>query len=205
MPRKKANLSTTHALQHGWEATSKYIGFYITFVLLIVLFSMLPPVFSAFFDNSIYTPVIQGIYIVLIAILTLGIIRTTLRSIDKKEEPTIKELFRLHMFFRYLGAALLYLFMFIGGLFLFIVPGIYWGLKYQFATYLVIDKKLGIMESFEESAKLVEGYEWDLFGYWLVMFLLNLVGLLFFVVGLVITLPVTLAGYTYLYRQLRKA
>jgi hypothetical protein len=77
MSRKKANLSITHALQHGWEATSKYIGFYITFVLLIVLFSLLPPVFSSFFDNSIYTPVIQGIFIVLIAML-----------LSKKDENT---------------------------------------------------------------------------------------------------------------------
>ncbi|QQS26661.1 hypothetical protein IPM44_02970 [bacterium] len=68
----------------------------------------------------------------------------------------------------------------------------------------MVDKKLSIGKSFEESAKLVEGYEWDLLSYWLIMILLNIVGILFFVVGIVITLPVTVAGYTYLYRELRK-
>lgn len=205
MPRKKVQLSLTHALQFGWESTSRYMGFYFVLVMLVVLFSLLPAVFTTLTDNSIYTPVVQGIFIILIALLTLGMVRTTLRHVDKKDEPTIKQLFRTHLFFRYLGAALLYLFMFIGGLMLFIIPGIYWGLKYQFATYLVVDKNMGITEAFEKSAEMVRGYEWDLFSYWLVMFLLNLVGLMFFVAGLVITLPVTVVGYSYLYRQLRKA
>jgi uncharacterized membrane protein len=95
--------------------------------------------------------------------------------------------------------------MVIGGLILFIIPGVYWGLKYQFATYLVVDKKMEIARAFEESARIVTGHEWDLLSYWLIMFLLNLVGLLFFTVGIVITLPVTLIGYSYLYRQLRQA
>ncbi len=205
MPAKKVQLSLTKALQFGWESTAKYLGFYLTLVLLVVLFSLLPSVFTTMFNSSIYTPVVQGIFIILIALISLGMIRTTLKNVDRKEEPSLKDLFGMHLFFRYLGGALLYLFMVVGGLFLFVVPGIYWGLKYQFATYLIIDKKMRIGEAFEASAKLVQGYEWDLFGYWLVMFLLNFVGLMFFVVGLVVTLPVTVVGYSYLYRQLRKA
>ncbi len=203
MPRKQIHLSITDALAYGWKATSKYVGFYLTLALLILLFNLIPSVFAAFFDNSVYTPVIRGIFITLIALVTLGMVRTTLQHIDKKD-TSLADLFRLNLFGRYLAAALIYLFLVIGGLILFIIPGIYWGLKYQFATYLLVDKKLSIGKSFEESAKLVEGYEWDLLSYWLVMILLNIAGILFFVVGVVITLPVTVAGYTYLYRQLRK-
>lgn len=147
MSRKHINLSITDALSYGWKATSKYLGFYFTLALIILLFNLIPSIFTVFFDNSIYTPVIRGIFIVLMALITLGMVRTTLQQVDKK---------------------------------------------------------LSIGKSFEESAKLVEGYEWDLLSYWLIMILLNIVGILFFVVGIVITLPVTVAGYTYLYRELRK-
>lgn len=203
MPRKNINLSITDALSYGWKATSKYLGFYFTLALIILLFNLIPSIFTVFFDNSIYTSVIRGIFIILMALVTLGMVRTTLHQVDKKD-TSLADLFRLNLFGRYLAVALIYLFLVIGGLILFIIPGVYWGLKYQFATYLVVDKKLSIGKSFEESAKLVEGYEWDLLSYWLIMILLNIVGILFFVVGIVITLPVTVVGYTYLYRELRK-
>lgn len=203
MSRQPAKLSITDALTYGWKATNRYVGFYFTLALLILLFNFIPSVFAAFFDNSVYTPVIRGIFITLIAIVTLGMIRTTLSHADKKD-ASLADLFRLNLFGKYLLTSLIYLFLVVGGLILFIIPGVYWGLKYQFATYLLVDKKLSIAKSFEESAKLVQGYEWDLLSYWLVMILLNVVGILFFVIGVVVTLPITITGYTHLYRQLRK-
>lgn len=203
MSENKIELSLNKAIQAGWDATSKYVGFYITLVLLLVLFNLVPSVIDGVFVNDAwFVPVIHGSFIILIAVITLGMIRTSLKHVDRRE-PTVLELFHLHLFARYVFTATLYLVLFIGGLILLVVPGIYWGLKYQFATYLVIDKRLKIAEAFEQSAKMVRGHEWDLFAYWLVMFLLNLIGLLFFTVGLVITLPVTIVGYSYLYRQLR--
>ena len=203
MPKKDAQLNLTAALSAGWQATSKYLGFYLTLAFLIVPFNLIPSVFEVFFDGSVYTPVVRGIFIALIALVTLGMVRTTIKSVDKKD-LSIGELFHVHLFGKYIVTAILYLIMFFGGLMLFVVPGLYWGMKYQFATYLVVDRKLSIAASFEESARMVQGHEWDLFAYWLVMILLNVLGLLMFGIGIVITLPVTLVGYTYLYRQLRK-
>ena len=201
--RPKTVLSLNKAIQKGWEGTSHYLGFYITLVLLIVLFNLLPSVIDSFFtDNNWFAPTVRGIFIILIALITLGMVRTTLKSVDR-QEPTVVELFRGHLFFKYIATALIYLGVVAGGLVLLVVPGLYWGLKYQFATYLVIDEKLSIAKSFEESARMVKGHEWDLFAYWLLMFMLNLVGLLFFGIGLVLTMPVTFVGYSYLYKQLR--
>ena len=203
MENKKTVLSINRAIQTGWEATSRYIGFYVTLVLILVLFSLIPSVTeNAFAGQEWITSTINALFVVLIALVTLGMVRTSLKSVDR-QEPTVKELFHTHLFFHYIAAAVLYLALFIGGLVLFVVPGIYWGLKYQFATYLVIDKRLKLNDAFEESARMVKGHEWDLFAYWLVMFLLNLFGLAFFIVGIVITLPVTIVGYSYLYRELR--
>ena len=199
----KPQISLNVAIQKGWEATAHYLGFYITLVLLIVLFSLIPSVIEGLFgDTKWFAPTVRGVFVILIALVTLGMLRTTLKSVDR-EEPTIIELFHLHLFARYVLVSVLYLAMFVGGLVLFIVPGIYWGLKYQFATYLVIDERMSIVKAFEESAKMVKTHEWDLFAYWLLMFMLNFMGLLFFGIGLVITMPVTIVGYSYIYKQLR--
>ncbi|MEI7818556.1 MAG: hypothetical protein WCI47_00370 [bacterium] len=201
--KKAIHPSLTVALQQGWKATSHYLGFYITLVLLIVLFNLVPSVIDSIFTNTTwFSPVLRGSFIIIIALITLGMVRTTLQSVDSKE-PSIVDLFKTHLFFRYLLTSVLYLGMFVGGLVLFIAPGIYWGLKYQFATYLVAEDRYTISEAFEESARMVEGHEWDLFAYWLVMMMLNTLGLLFFGIGIVITLPVTLVGYSYIYKQLR--
>lgn len=200
---KTVHPSLTEALQQGWRATSHYLGFYVTLVLLIVLFNLIPSVVDGIFtDANWFSPVVRGIFIILIALVSLGMVRTTLQSVDRKE-PSLPELFKAHLFGRYVITAILYLIVFVGGLVLFIAPGIYWGLRYQFATYLVAEDHYTVAQAFEESARMVEGHEWDLFAYWLVMFLLNLVGLLFFGLGIVITLPITLVGYSYIYKQLR--
>jgi len=201
--KKVIHPSLTEALQQGWKATSHYLGFYVTLVLLIVLFNLIPSVIDGIFTNATwYSPVLRGVFIILIALVSLGMVRTTLTSVDRKE-PTLSELFSSHLFGRYVLVSALYLAMVTGGLVLFIAPGIYWGIKYQFATYLVAEDKYTIAEAFEESSRMVEGHEWDLFAYWLVMAMLNLLGLLFFGIGIVITLPVTLVGYSYIYKQLR--
>lgn len=201
--KKAIHPSLTEALQQGWRATSHYLGFYITLVLLIVLFNLIPSVVDSIFtDTGWFSPVLRGVFIILIALVSLGMVRTTLQSVDSKE-PSLPELFKAHLFGRYLLTSILYLLVFVGGLVLFIAPGIYWGLRYQFATYLVAEDRYTVAEAFDESARMVEGHEWDLFAYWLVMFLLNLLGLLFFGIGVVITLPITLVGYSYIYKQLR--
>ncbi len=182
----------------------KYFGFYVTLVLLLVLFTLVPSVFDIFTaKNSIYSTAIRGIFAALIAIMTLGMVHTTLKTVDNIE-PTIMELFTTHRLLKYIATSLLYLGMFIGGLALFIVPGIYWGLKYQFSTYLILEKGMTLTEAFEKSAEMVAGYEWDLLAYWLLMLMLNTIGLLLFGVGIIFTLPITIVGYSYLYKQLRK-
>ncbi len=202
---KKVVLSLTEALHHGWQATSQYIGFYVTLVFLIILLNLIPSVSDAIFNsNSIYSGAIRGICVLLIALVTLGMIRTSIKSDDKKE-PNLIELFHTKRFVNYFLASVVYLGLFVGGLILFIVPGFYWALKYQFATYIVAEEDVTIAQAFHDSAVLVRGHEWDLFGYWLIMFLMNMVGLLFFGIGIIITLPITVVGYSYLYRQLRDA
>lgn len=88
------------------------------------------------------------------------------------------------------------------GLLLFIIPGIYWSLKYMFVPYLVIDKKTSVSEAFTLSGRLTDKILWKLIALGCVVFCFNLLGLLALGIGLLITVPVTNIAMAVLYTVL---
>lgn len=88
------------------------------------------------------------------------------------------------------------------GALLLVFPGIYLALKYLFILPLIVDKNLGINEAFKQSADLTRGRMTDLLIFSIVMLLVSGIGALFFGIGILLTAPVALVGYIYVYRQL---
>jgi uncharacterized membrane protein len=88
------------------------------------------------------------------------------------------------------------------GLVLLIVPGIILAIKYVFYDYLIIDKELGPLEALRESSRITGGVKWQLFIFMLLVFLINFAGILFFGVGLLLTIPATTIATAYVYRRL---
>jgi uncharacterized membrane protein len=89
-----------------------------------------------------------------------------------------------------------------GGLILLIVPGIYLGLKYQFFSYLIVDKELGVLDSLKESSQITQGVKWQLFGFSLALIGINILGALAFGIGLLVTIPLTVVAHVFVYRKL---
>lgn len=75
------------------------------------------------------------------------------------------------------------------GLVLFIVPGIYFALKYYFATTIVVDKNVSILQAGAKSAELMQGEKWQMFAYLLILvlccFFICIIGFMFLVVGVI--------------------
>lgn len=90
----------------------------------------------------------------------------------------------------------------LAGAILLIFPGIYIILTYSFATYIFLDQKLGINESIAESAIITKGNKLELFKFYLWLVILNIFGGAFFLVGLVVTLPLTFLAIIEVYKKL---
>ncbi|MBP7831764.1 MAG: DUF975 family protein [Candidatus Pacebacteria bacterium] len=75
-------------------------------------------------------------------------------------------------------------------------------LRYMFAPYLVVDKNMKIMESFKKSSAMTKGYRWKLLGMMFFGLLINLLGVIALVVGVLITMMVTYIAQAYVYRKL---
>lgn len=83
-----------------------------------------------------------------------------------------------------------------------IVAVAYIVLHYSMARYAVVDGA-GIVASLRRSAAMTKGVKWSLAGFLLALVGLNLLGALAFMVGLLITVPISLLAYAHVYLKLK--
>ena len=135
--------------------------------------------------------------------LSLGVTRIGLNLVSGKE-------FSVGMLFgegrklvRAILASLLFGVVVAVGFVLLIVPGVYLALKYgQFLT-AIVDRDLGIMESFAYSASITTNNRLSLLGLWLLCLLVVLAGALACFVGLIFAMPVAWLSTVVAYRWMQ--
>jgi hypothetical protein len=88
------------------------------------------------------------------------------------------------------------------GFVLLIIPGLYLLIGYLFTTWLIVDRKLDFWLAMELSRKTVHKHWFEMFGFFLLLCLINLGGLLFLVFGLLVTVPWTLCTLTVAYQDI---
>jgi hypothetical protein len=72
-----------------------------------------------------------------------------------------------------------------------IIPGIYLVVGWTFAIPFIIFGKMEFWDGMEYSRKLVTKKWWNIFGFLILLFLINLAGAMVFFVGLLFTVPIT--------------
>lgn len=99
------------------------------------------------------------------------------------------------------GSFLVGLAVLIGFIFL-IVPGVYLSVRLSFVSYLIIDRKMSLAESFKASWEMTQGYFWTLFGLGVISFLAILIGLLLLLVGVFFAGAWVSSAYAVLYQSI---
>ena len=84
------------------------------------------------------------------------------------------------------------------------MPGIIFACVFGFYGFVIAERGdgVGVIESLQRSADVTRGHRWQLFGLGVVLFLINVVGALLFLVGLIFTLGISLLAWAYTYRTL---
>lgn len=155
------------------------------------LFELLPIFFS-----------IGLISLVVSVILKLGLIKVFLNLVDGGR-PTFNDLWSTARYLpEYFGAVLLMAMPVIIGFALFVIPGFYLYVRWQFFSILIIDKNLGPIEALKESWRLTRGRALDMFLAFALMTALVLAGSLAVGIGLIVTLPLSFIFLANLYRIL---
>ena len=86
-----------------------------------------------------------------------------------------------------------------------ILPGIYLLVAWTFTFPLIIDKRLDFWPAMNLSRKLISKHWWKFMAFLIVLALINLLGLVALVVGLFISLPISLAALAYAYDDITGA
>ena len=132
----------------------------------------------------------------------IGLVKISLDFCDGKR-PKISDLFTQYpLFFKYLIGMVLYGLIVFSGTLLLIIPGIIWSLKYWFFDYYIVDQGLGPVKSLKSSSAITKGIKMDLFLFLLLLALMNIAGALLLLIGLFITVPVSMVAAAFVYRKL---
>lgn len=203
--------SISKALGFGWNIAKKNFWFFLAVLLIPNAISFLIAfIYQPLFDQNTLLLNILG-FVIMIAgwIVSLQLSFATLALYFKFADAKKAELKDLFAYFdarllrRYFLLNLLFGLMMTVGILLFIIPGIYLGLKYWFTPYIFVDNpKIGIIEAFKESARITKGVKWKLFLLGILQTLIMLAGVLALLVGSAIAVPINYLSDIYVYRKL---
>ena len=159
---------------------------------------------DAALTGSAQEPSIIGtvINLALGTLLSMGATAFYLAAHDNPDTADLSLLWHPRPFWKYLGASILLALAVAIGFVLLIVPGIILGLMFMFTTFVVIERELGPIDAMSESHRLTRGHKWRLFGFVLLLLLINVLGVLALVVGLLVSIPVSTLAFVHAYRVL---
>ncbi len=194
-------------IRFGWETFKKRPWFFIGVFLVVGILSSGGRFQMG--DKVEYTAatiallIVVGIAMGIISVLAkMGGIQLTLKAQDNAESVAFKDLWAPHPFWKYVGSSILVGVIVVVGFILLIVPGIIWALRYLFVPYLVVERKLRPFEALKESARITYGHKWQLLGMLCLIALINILGALCLVVGLLVSVPVSALAVAHAYRTL---
>ena len=197
-------------LGYGWRVMKANLWFFVRLGFLFMIISYLPTI-ARFIVKSLNLPkapditlaiLLQILGLLISIVLGIGLIKIALSFCDERK-PNIATLFDAwDCFWRYVGAAILYMLIMYAGLILLIIPGIIWAIKFGLCFYFVIDKGLGPIEALKASSRTTMGVKWELFGFGILCGLINFLGMLCLIVGIFAAYPTVVVAHALVYRQL---
>ena len=140
---------------------------------------------------------------VLSIFLSLGLCRIGLNLISGKLAAPSQLFGEGDKLLRSIGASILFGICVTIGLVLLIVPGIYVMLRYGQFMYAIVDRDMGVMESFEYSSSITTNNRVNIFLLGLAAIAVMDAGLLALVVGLVVAIPVIYLSWVVAYRWMQ--
>jgi membrane-anchored glycerophosphoryl diester phosphodiesterase (GDPDase) len=180
-----------------WLLVGLIIGFTIVYSLLYIF--SLPAKGESITISGITVAVLCWL---LLCLFQMGYLKNCFQTLDG-EEPQFSSYGQVSRKLpEYLPASIIFLLIVAAGTALLIVPGVYLALRLQFFFASMVDENTGIVEAFKRSWEITKGHTRRLFIIMLMMFLINIIGLLALIVGIFATIPLTVLMYGDVFRRL---
>lgn len=190
--------SISGAIQEGWELTKINVGFLVVYQIILFILMWL---FGDLKENWKLSPIhLVGWIIIMLG--KMGFYNSAL-LLTRGLKPSFDQFYNnWRLLLSWIIAGFLFGIMFVIGLLLLIVPGLMVWAIFGFYPFFILDKGSGPIEALQQSAEVTKGMRWHILLLFLACAGLDLLGLLCFGVGLLITAPVTLIAMASVYRKM---
>lgn len=205
------SFSISGALHKGWEIFKGRAGLWIGVTLIMFAYSIVTSIGDMFMldqagepKNSPLYYSVQLVQVVISLLLSFGVRRISILA-ARGTAYHFGDMFSGYAnFVRWVLGSLLVSLIIILGTIALIIPGIYFAFKYMYVPYLLVEKKMGIMEALREGGAMTKGAKMDLFAFGLVSFALTLAGALVLGLGLLVVTPVLAIAGAVVYTMLQQ-
>ncbi|MFQ5891587.1 MAG: hypothetical protein ACE5HW_02185 [Candidatus Methanofastidiosia archaeon] len=167
----------------AWDLTKDNLGtFVVAFLIIAIAGNIVPIVLSA--------PLTVGFYVI--------------ASKAKKGEADLGDLAKgFDVFGSTVLAQLVRAILIVVGLIFCILPGLVFALWYMYTLVVIAEKKVGFQEAMKESKEIVSKEFFDHVIFVIVLFFINFIGFLLCVVGLLVTVPLSMTALVMAYQDLK--
>jgi len=206
------DFSISEAMRFGWKAMKSNFWFFAGITLVSILIVFIPTfIINIIVEKGSQTQSITTSFVISFVkflfqlvsmIISMGFIKIALKIYDNEKTGFADFFSCFPLFFKYLFGGILYSLIVTGGLFLFVIPGVFWMVKFYFFGYAIIDKGMGPIEALKESSVLTKGVKWDLLALIILVALINIIGALPIGLGLFVAIPTTKMAMAFVYRKL---
>lgn len=192
--------SNVAALQFAWNTFRTHLGPLLTLGGASLMLAMLSQALGRHGGMEF----ILGLVIQLLqSALILVLLRVSLRLHDGEPVELTEPKPLLVGFWSFLLTLLVFWLAVALGFALLVIPGVLLGLAFGFAPLISAEGEKDLAAAFRQSNRLAHGARWQLFGLWLMLAGLNLLGVLALGVGIVVTIPLSALCFVYAYRALQ--
>jgi len=204
--RVEKSISIKDSISFGWKTFKKRPWFVIGAVIIMLVFSI-----SFSYKSDSFNGILPILPLVIFFGIALGAIRIAVELLftrflliahDNVETMEYMDTLPARPFWKYVGGKFAVAIVVLLGLILLVVPGIVAAVALIFVPYLIVDKKLGPIDAIKESWRITKGHKWQLFLLMLVLGLINIAGALALLVGLLVSIPVSMLAMVHVYRAL---
>ena len=190
--------SKGEVIKFGWSTTTGNLGLFVFAVLTILLIQLMPLLLT----ESVVVVIVGTL---LGFVVTMGIMRMSLRFVDGDRGEFVDLFATFPLLVKYILASIVAGAIVMVGMLLFIIPGIFLGIRLQMYTWAIVDKQAGPIEALRQSWEMTRGSAWNLFLLGLLLGLVNMLGLLAIGVGMLVTAPLSMVAMGHAYRKLETA
>jgi Predicted integral membrane protein len=198
-------LSIKECLTFGWGTFRTRAWFFMSATALLFIASMVYGELSSFSkaDHTFIGFVAGIIALVLSLLIYMSQVSFSLHAHDAPGTVRLNALWTLRPFWTFMGTALLVWIITMIGFVLLIVPGVIAMVFLSFATYIAVDTGAKPIDALKRSIALTKGNRWKLFLLLLACIGIDILGALALLVGLLVSVPITLLAMAHAYRVLR--